>query len=375
MRPVLVVRVVAFLLAVGVAMGIVVSAVRTFVVPRGLPVALSRIVFVVLRRVFLRSSRRRNRRGFAALDHRMAFYAPTALLVLPLVWLTSVLGAFAVMYWAIDQESAWAALETSGSSLFTLGFQHPGSRVTTVLSFLEALIGLTLMALLITYLPTIYGAFTRREAFVSLIEGRAGSPPSGVTMLERYQRIGLLDRSDELWQRAELWFSDIEESHTSLGSLAFFRSPQPEHSWVTTAGAVLDAAALQLSSIDLATDDDPHAALCIRSGYLCLRRIAAYFDITFDPDPAPDGPISVSRDEFDDALDRLAAAGSPVQSDRDQAWRDFRGWRVNYDPVLVALAGLVVAPIAPWSSDRVGAEPSAVPRLRLRRKKAPEASG
>ena len=366
MRLVLVVRVVAFALAVAVALGIVVSAVRTFVVPRGLPVALSRLVFVVLRRIFLRSSRRLRRKGFAALDHRMAFYAPTALLTLPLVWLTCVLLAFAVMYWAIDQEDAWTALETSGSSLLTLGFQHPGSRVTTVLSFLEATIGLTLLALLITYLPTIYGAFTRRESFVSLLEGRAGSPPSGITMLERYQRIGLLDRSDELWERAELWFSDIEESHTSLGALSFFRSPQPEHSWVTTAGAVLDAAALQLSALDLPTDD-PHAALCIRSGYLSLRRIAAYFDIAVDHDPAPTDPISVTRDEFEDALDRLAAAGSTLRADRDQAWRDFQGWRVNYDAVLVALAALVVAPWAPWSSDRVSASPDAAPVLRVRR--------
>src|SRR5688500_1060241 len=138
MRTVLVVRIVAFALALGVALGMFVSAVRTFVVPRGLPVALSRMVFVVLRRVFLRGGRS----DYQALDHRMAFYAPTALLTLPMVWLNGVLGAFAVMFWAIDQESAWTALETSGSSLLTLGFQHPGSRVTTALSFVEAAMGL-----------------------------------------------------------------------------------------------------------------------------------------------------------------------------------------------------------------------------------------
>ena len=369
MRGVLAVRVVAFLLALGVVLGIVGSAVRTFVVPRGLPVALPRVVFVALRWVFLRLLPRR-RKDYAALDHRMAFYAPTALLTLPMVWLTVVLFGFAAMYWAIDQEGWWTALETSGSSLLTLGFQHPGSRVTTLLSFAEAAIGLTLLALLITYLPTIYGAFTRREAFVSLMEGRAGSPPWSVTMLLRYQVIGLLDRSDELWERAELWFSDIEESHTSLGALAFFRSPQPEHSWVTTAGAVLDAASLQLAALDVPAD--PHAALCIRSGYLSLRRIAAYFDIAFDPDPAPDAAISISRDEFDAALDTLAAAGTPLRPDRDQAWKDFRGWRVNYDPVLVALAALVFAPLAPWSSDRIGADAAMKPALRIRRRKAPD---
>ena len=348
MPPVLAVRVVSLVLASGAIVGVVASAVRTFVVPRGLPVALSRWVFSALRWVFLRLTP--TSRGFATLDHRLAFYAPTALLTLPLVWLTGVLGAYAVIYWSIDQEGWWTALETSGSSLFTLGFQHPGSRITTVLSFSEAAIGLTLLAMLITYLPTIYGAFTRRESFVSLMEGRAGSPPWAVTMLIRYQTIGLFDRSDELWERAELWFSDIEESHTSLGSLAFFRSPQPEHSWITTAGAVLDAASLSLAALDL--PNDPHAALCIRSGYLALRRIASYFDISFDPDPSPTDAISITRAEFDDALARLDEAGTPLRPDRDQAWRDFQGWRVNYDTVLVALAALTVAPPAPWSSDR-----------------------
>jgi hypothetical protein len=348
MRPVLVVRVVAFVLAAAAALGVVASAVRTFVVPRGLPVALSRLVFVALRWAFLTSTRRS--RGYEAMDRRMVFFAPTALLALPLVWLSIVLGAYAVLYWCIDQQGWWAAMETSGSSLLTLGFRHPGSRPTTLLSFSEAGMGLALVALLITYLPTIYGSFTRRESFVSLMEGRAGSPPWAITMLQRYQLIGLFDRSDELWERAELWFSDIEESHTSLGSLAFFRSPQPEHSWVTTAGAVLDAASLSLAALDL--PNDPHAALCIRAGYLSLRRIAAYFDIDHATDPSATDPISISRDEFDQALATLARSGTPLKADREQAWRDFQGWRVNYDDVLLSLAALTLAPPAPWSSDR-----------------------
>ena len=66
----------------------------------------------------------------------------------------------------------------------------------------------------------------------------------------------------------------------------------------------------------------------------------------------PDHPISVRREEFDAALDRLALAGARLKPDRDRAWQDFAGWRVNYDDVLLSLAGLTMAPIAPWSSDR-----------------------
>ena len=99
------------------------------------------------------------------------------------------------------------------------------------------MIGLGLVALLISYLPSIYGAFARRERMVGLLEGRAGSPPTAVAMLTRYAQIGALGMvDDELFQRWEEWFIDVEESHTSFAALVFFRSPQPERSWITAAG-------------------------------------------------------------------------------------------------------------------------------------------
>ena len=94
------------------------------------------------------------------------------------------------------------------------------------------------------------------------------------------------------------------------------------------------------------------ADLCIRAGYLALRRIADFFQIAYNANPQPGDPISISRDEFDAACDELARHGVPLKADRDQAWRDFAGWRVNYDTVLLALAAITMAPYAPWSSDR-----------------------
>src|SRR5207253_1677806 len=116
------------------------------------------------------------------------------------------------------------------------------------------------------------------------------------------------------------------------------------------AGAVLDAAALTSAMVDLPRDTQ--ADLCIRAGYLALRRIADFFSIRHNPSPAPSDPIAVSREEFDTACEQLARAGVPLKLDRDRAWRDFVGWRVNYDTVLLALAALTMAPYAPWSSDR-----------------------
>jgi hypothetical protein len=136
----------------------------------------------------------------------------------------------------------------------------------------------------------------------------------------------------------------------SSGSWSSRRPPQPEHSWVTAAGAILDCASLRLAVIDRPFDAD--AAYCIRAGYLALRSIAQFFGIPFDQDPRPDDPISITRDEFEEVCQSLAQQGLPLKEDQDKAWKDWCGWRVNYDRVLIALAGLTMAPYAPWSSDR-----------------------
>ena len=130
----------------------------------------------------------------------------------------------------------------------------------------------------------------------------------------------------------------------------FFRSPQPDHSWVTSAGAILDTASLMQSTID--TPDDPQAALCIRAGYLALRRIGDIFSISYDSTPQRGDPVSITRIEFDQVVADLRSTGIPLKADLELAWLDFCGWRVNYDWVLLALANLTMAPASPWTGSR-----------------------
>lgn len=345
----MVVRVAVFLAGAAVVITTVLSAVESFVVPRAAPVLLTRSVFVSSRWLFGLAIRGRDD---DEVDRVMALFAPLTLLVLPGVWLTIVVGGYTALFWSVEQRGLRDAFRTSGSSLLTLGFQEPRSVFGTFLALTAATLGVGLVALLITYLPSMYSAFARRETVVALLEVRAGSPPSAVEMLWRFQDIHGLDRLDDLWTSWERWFADVEESHTSLAALPHFRSPRPGRSWVTAAGAVLDAASIRASALDLPRA--PEAELCIRAGFLALRHIADYFGIIYDADPSPTDPVSVSREEFDAACTRLAHSGVPLVSDLDQAWRAFSGWRVNYDAVLLALAALTVAPPAPWSSDRAG---------------------
>lgn len=353
-----------FVLGALVVVGTLSSAVRTFVLPRGAASVLTGTVFIVLR--FFFETAAKPARTYAGRDRVMALYAPVTLVSLPLVWVSLVMMGYTGLFWALDVRPWSAAFKVSGSSLLTLGFAPVDTLPTIVLAFSEATIGLGIVALLIAYLPTMYTAFSRRETAVALLEVRAGSPPSSVEMIERFHRLEWLDHLESLWVDWEAWFADLEESHTSLAALVYFRSSHPDRSWITAAGTVLDAASLIASSVDVPRT--PQAELCIRAGYVALRRIADFFGIKYDPDPAPTDPISITREEFDEVYDRLAAAGVPLKPDRDRAWRDFAGWRVNYDTVLLSLANLTMAPYAPWSSDRSppGARPPGLRRRWLR---------
>jgi hypothetical protein len=325
------------------------SAIRTLVLPRAIQDQITKFTFTVIRRMLSFLLRFSNDYQFR--DRIMAYYAPVALLALLPVWLVLVTIGFTGIFWSLGITSWYDAFLLSGSSLLTLGFARAENFIQLSLVFLEATIGLMLIALLIAYLPTMYAAFQRRASAVALLEVRAGDPPSAVEMLLRFNRIQGLNQLHETWQSWEKWFVDLQESHTSLSMLVFFRSPQPRHSWITASGTVLDAAALTLSTLDI--PHDFQADLCLRAGYLALRQIADFFNVPYNPNPHVGDPISITREEFDQAYDQLAAQDLPVRFNRDQAWRDFAGWRVNYDQVLIALAELTIAPEAPWSSDRL----------------------
>ncbi|HTP03089.1 MAG TPA: hypothetical protein VMJ64_17060 [Anaerolineales bacterium] len=336
-------------------LGTLVSAISTFVLPRSDRSFLTRLVFRSLRRVFNFFLHFSN--TYEQSDRIMAYYAPLGLMLLLPTWYLLICIGYMAIYWAISFGGWVGSFELSGSSLFTLGFYQPHGLLVSGLAFSEGMLGLIMVALLISYLPTMYSAFSRREQAVNMLEVRAGIPPSAVEMLLRFHRIHGLDKLGDYWRAWETWFAEIEESHTTLATLVFFRSPDRNMSWITAAGAVLDAASLTVSLVDI--PHDATADLCIRAGYLALRRIANHFDRPNPQEPRfPDDPISIHRSEFDAVVAQLEAAGLPLKPDREQAWRDFAGWRVNYDRSLVEICGLVMAPFAVWSSDRGMVHPS-----------------
>ena len=338
-------RFLAFVAGVVVVARALSSAVRVFVLPRASNEPIARFVFTGMGRLFRIVAN--PSKPYAFRDRVMAYFAPVSLLVLPIVWLSIVLIGYTAIFWSFGAEHVSDAFRISGSSLFTLGFAPTAGTAEDIAAFSEAGIGLLLLALLIAYLPTMYASFSRRELAVNLLEVRADSPPSAIAMLERFHRLGRMDHFHGQLETWESWFADIAESHTSLAALAFFRSPQRDHSWVNAAGAIMDGAALYRSTVDV--PKDIQADLTIRAGYLALRRIADFFRIDYVREPTDETPCSITQEEFAVACDELADKGIALKPDREQAWRDFRGWRINYDQTLLALARLTMAPPARWN--------------------------
>lgn len=325
-------------IAVQVAGGLIVvgtlwSAMLTVVVPRAERPRITRYHFRFIGLIskgahrVIRDPESRN-----LFDARLA---PFGLITLSFVWAAHIVVGFSIIFWGQGIRPFLDAFVLSGSSLTTLGIRSAESTETLVLIVIEALIGLGLVGLVISYLPTVYSAYQDREIAVARLEVRAGRPAHPLTFLERGHRIGWLDAMDDVWAEWEHWFLEIEETHSTHTSLSFFRSARYGRSWLQTAGVVLDAAALLQSTVDV--ERSPRAALCIRSGFVTLGTLADTFRIERPIDPAPYDHISITRLTFDQLCAELKGRGIPLKDDLDQAWTEFAGWRVNYDASLMGL--------------------------------------
>jgi hypothetical protein len=353
-------RVVVAVVAAATAVLAVRSAVRAIVVPRGIPDRLTRIVFrIVDAPTAWRAARASSSRE---VDRRTAGLAVTLLLALLVTWLAAIWLAGAGMQWALRAGSAEQAFAASASGLTTLGVL-PGPTDASFAAYAEAVLGVGLLALVIGYLPSLYTAFSHREALVSKLAMRTGLPPSGQVILSRlWQPDGPQTVLSGAWRAWEDWFVDLSETHTSMPVLAFFRSPQTAKSWITAAGAVLDAAALALAVVD--GDCGPEVRMCMHTGVISLRHIADFHGIAYPRDTSAE-TIAVKKHEVIEACQKLTEAGVPVVTDFDAAYGRFRGYRAAYDHLLLALCAYVYAPPAPWSSDKVVAARPRPPIIHL----------
>ncbi|GAA3949807.1 hypothetical protein [Hymenobacter algoricola] len=338
-------RVLAFLGGVFLVFSTVLAAIRSFVLPRNESVLINNWVFMGIRHVF--SALASSKKTYAQRDRVMSMYAPVGLVMLPVVWLVLLSIGYTGILWALGEGTLLTSYILSSNSVLTLGSVKAATMLGGIASYSEATFGLLLITLLISYLPTMYQAFTRRELVVARLELRCGTNRTATELIIWLNRTGSLADDAPQWERWEEWFVEIEETHTSLPILSFFRSPQPGRSWVTAASIILDAAAVIISSVD--QPRDPQTELCFKAGCITINRISRYFEDRAHAEPnnlinESDPVEDPTRRDFFQTYDQLRQAGVPLKEDQQAAWDEYQALRARYASAVQYLAKLTMSP-------------------------------
>lgn len=331
-----------------IVLGAFSSVLRTLLIPRPTRSIFTRVLHKMVQVPFQFLADRC--RSSETKDRVLAPVAAVSILFHLVGWLAAAWVGYSMLQAAISGFGVMDALRETGVALFTLGFASSRDVELTMLDLCAAATGPIIIGLQIGYLPALYSAYSRREAEVTTLQARAGSPPWGPEILARYAQIGLTDDITELFRNWERWSAEVSESHTSYVVLSRFRSPRANDNWLISLLAVMDAAALQLALNPSRPQGD--ARLALRAGFVCLRSIAQVWRLPFEPDPSPDAPIQLTYEEFAEAVAHVTAYGYAVERTPEQAWPHFRGWRVNYEDLAYRFAYLLDAVSAPWSGPR-----------------------
>ena len=328
------------------------SVVGTLMVPRPVASRLTRWVDVIVNGAFTLITR--PIASYKRRDRILAAQAAAILLGQLATWLLISFIGYTLLVWPFTSGGITSAVTLAGPAVF-----RPNDALGAaerIIADLAAGTALIIVTLQIAYLPTLYSAFNRREDEVSLLNARAGVPSWGPELLARtHYALGsgtsTIDTLPDLYQQWEGWAADLAESHTTYLPLVRFRSPRPLSSWVTSLLAVLDSAALYLALAPQSAPVVP-ARLCLRSGFVCLRQIAEAMGFHIPDEPDPDAGITLSYQEFLDAVARLRKVDFPIERDPAEAWPEFVGWRVNYELAAYTVAYALDAVPAMWSGPR-----------------------
>jgi hypothetical protein len=337
-------RVLGLIAGVAIIFATAWSVFRSLVVPRATSSRLWRNLARLLGALACRVAPRLP--NYEARDRVLSFSGPAAIVSLFGLWLFSLLFGFSLVIWWNSGVAFASALGIAGSSVFTLGIATASGAGPHTLEILAAGVGLGVIALEIAYLPALYNSFATRETEVTLLAARGGEPAWGPEILARHFWLDTMDELPPLYADWERWAAAVSESHANYPGLMWFRSPVPQRSWLVALVAMMDSAALYHSVSPAQTPRQ--ARTCLSMGIGCLRSMAGALRMKYDPDPLPTNGIRLTREEFEKGFRRLEGVNFPIERDLDESWRNFQGWRVNYEPIVDKLTKLVSPTPAPW---------------------------
>jgi len=287
----------------------------------------------------------------------LGFYGPISLLILVGVWAVGLVFSFGLMQYGAGsavvmtgaQPSFLTDLYLSGTTFFTLGLGDvvPHSAIARALVVTEAGFGFGFLAAIIGYLPFIYGSFSKREVNISLLDSRAGTPPTAGELLRRHAYPHGNEALRELLKDWEFWAAELMESHLSYPVLAFFRSQHDNQSWIAALTAILDTCALVKVGIEDACQRQADLTFAI------ARHAAVDLSQVFKTPPRPLPHNRLPAEDLRRIRDTLAQHGTKLQ-DGPEADRKITELRNMYEPYLYALADYLNQSLPPWIPAKKG---------------------
>ncbi len=330
---------------------------QTVVVPRPTPTRIRLARFVT--RIMWGTWRWRAARARDA-DSRQRMlggFAPLVVVTLLFFWIVFLILGYGLILFGLRSEMAnepdfGTALYQAGISVLTIGYGDVVAHgiFSRIAEIAAGGTGVGVLALGVTYLFSLYGAFQRREELVTTLDARAGAPPSGIAMLETYARLGLWDDLRRTFADWEEWSARVLDTHVAYPILVYFRSSHDGESWIGAIGAVLDAAVLMATAVDAGPDGQPvprgQAVMTIKGGAHLVEDVGSFFGFADDKTPL------VERPEFDAACERIRRAGLTLRNDPDTSWRSFADLRASYASRLNRMAAYLLIPPSQWIGDR-----------------------
>lgn len=297
-------------------------------------------------RVFAGAIKKKKRR-----ETFLSIYGPLSLLMLLTVWALTVVLGFALLHFALgssvghitEHTGFFTDLYYSGTTFFTLGLGDvaPISSAARAITVIEASIGFGMLALVIGYLPILYQAFSRREVNISMMDARAGTPPTAIELLRRHQQANSMANLDQWLRDWEMWAADLMESHLSYPALCFFRSQHDNQSWLAALSTVLDTCSLVMVGIDGLPKWQ--AQLTFKMARHALVDISQIFNTS----PLKHDGVRLSSEDLETLRSNLAADGVVLNTDPGDE-RTLEELRAMYEPYTKVLSLYLIMPLPEW---------------------------
>jgi hypothetical protein len=280
-----------------------------------------------------------------------SYYGPLSLIFLLIVWAAGMIFGFALIFYSLGSPFNDAMLKhgfrsdlyVSGTTIFTLGLGDvtPSNVWTRALTILEAGTGFGFLAVVMGYFPVLYGAFSRREVSIALLDARAGSPPTAAELLRRHSYEGAENALSLLLVEWERWSAELLESHISYPLLCYFRSQHTNQSWISALTAILDTSALLIAGVR------GHEARQAQLTFAIARHAMVDLAQIFSLAPLNQAADRLPLQRYEELYSLLCQSGVSVCRD-GHSFERLRDMRAMYEGYAEALSAYLRMPLPPW---------------------------